>query len=369
MKKPLVSVIVPVYKVEKWLSRCVDSILAQTMEDFELLLIDDGSPDCSGEICDEYAVKDSRVRVFHKANGGVSSARNLGLDNAKGEWISFVDADDWVDVDYLAGLTENLDADFILGGVKMLETQQSSMEDYKYEKSEIKDCIEKYLFDTVLLSPWGNLLNRNIINNNNIRFDEKIRYAEDRIFNREYLLSCKSIISVSDLNYNYQIDERIDYSDKFKLTIKELDYLCFRIDALNKVLTDTFFCKLDENELKNYILSMFFSKSNMEEGKFCVFFDLCKKYYSNFTKREFYGDPYLSPFIKYLIQIKTLFLEKKYVDAKLVFERLICLIVDVPWNVRFNFRDCYLWLFLIKIKKWSIFKLTMNLYFLKRYKN
>lgn len=93
---PKISVIVPVYNVEKYLRRCIDSILAQTFADFELLLIDDGSKDSSGAICDEYAEKDNRILVFHKENGGVSSARNVGLDNACGEWITFVDADDWV---------------------------------------------------------------------------------------------------------------------------------------------------------------------------------------------------------------------------------------------------------------------------------
>jgi glycosyltransferase involved in cell wall biosynthesis len=120
MKGPLVSVIVPVYKAEKWLHRCVDSILAQTMENFELLLIDDGSPDRSGEICDEYAAKDSRVRVFHKENGGVSSARNLGLDNAQGEWISFVDADDLVEENYIAELLSSAknDGSLVISGLK-----------------------------------------------------------------------------------------------------------------------------------------------------------------------------------------------------------------------------------------------------------
>ena len=94
---PLVSIIVPVYNAEKTLNKCVDSILNQTFQDWELLLIDDGSTDRSGELCDEYANKDSRVRVFHKINEGVSSARNVGLDNAKGQWITFVDADDWID--------------------------------------------------------------------------------------------------------------------------------------------------------------------------------------------------------------------------------------------------------------------------------
>lgn len=101
MNNPKISVIVPVYNVEQYLPRCIDSILAQTFTDFEILLINDGSTDNSGKICDEYAQKDNRIRVFHKKNGGVSSARNVGLDNAKGEWLAFIDADDWIDVNYL----------------------------------------------------------------------------------------------------------------------------------------------------------------------------------------------------------------------------------------------------------------------------
>ena len=91
-----ISVIVPVYNTAQFLPRCIESILSQSFTDFELLLIDDGSTDGSGKICDAYAEKDNRIRVFHKENGGVSSARNLGLDNARGEWVTFVDSDDYV---------------------------------------------------------------------------------------------------------------------------------------------------------------------------------------------------------------------------------------------------------------------------------
>lgn len=90
MASPTISIIVPVYNTKQYLGNCINSILSQTYTDFELLLVDDGSPDGSGDICDEYAAKDERVKVFHKENGGVSSARNLGLDNAQGEWICFV---------------------------------------------------------------------------------------------------------------------------------------------------------------------------------------------------------------------------------------------------------------------------------------
>ena len=96
MVNPKISVIIPVYNAEVYLHRCVDSLLSQSFKDFELLLVDDGSVDSSADICDEYANGDERVRVFHKKNGGVSSARNLGLDNARGEWVVFVDADDWI---------------------------------------------------------------------------------------------------------------------------------------------------------------------------------------------------------------------------------------------------------------------------------
>ena len=105
---PTISVIVPVYKVEPYLARCVDSILAQTFQDFELILVDDGSPDNCGAICDEYARKDSRVYVIHQENGGLSAARNAGLDwmyaNSDGQWITFIDSDDWVHRDYLKAM-------------------------------------------------------------------------------------------------------------------------------------------------------------------------------------------------------------------------------------------------------------------------
>lgn len=96
----LISVIIPVYNVEKYLRRCVESVMLQTYKDIEILLIDDGSTDGSGQICDELAYKDRRIHVFHKENGGVSSARNLGIERACGDYICFVDSDDWIDIDY-----------------------------------------------------------------------------------------------------------------------------------------------------------------------------------------------------------------------------------------------------------------------------
>lgn len=106
--QPLISVIVPVYKVEKFLCRCVDSIIAQTYDNLEIILVDDGSPDNCGNICDEYAEADKRVKVVHKKNGGLSDARNVGMENSKGELIAFVDSDDWLSLDYFEVLYRNL---------------------------------------------------------------------------------------------------------------------------------------------------------------------------------------------------------------------------------------------------------------------
>lgn len=117
--QPAFSIIVPVYNAESTLQRCVDSILAQTFEDFELILINDGSKDQSGDICDEYAAKDSRVKTVHKTNGGVSSARNAGLRIAQGEYIAFIDSDDYIDNDYLLGF-KHYDADLIISGAKLI---------------------------------------------------------------------------------------------------------------------------------------------------------------------------------------------------------------------------------------------------------
>ena len=132
---PKVSIIVPVYNTKDYLHRCVDSILAQTFTDFELLLIDDGSTDSSGIICDNYSQIDSRVRVFHKKNGGVSSARNIGLDNANGEWITFVDSDDWVAAAYIEKLYEKTDHVDLLMSYAKCYNQQGEIKQKKIPRT------------------------------------------------------------------------------------------------------------------------------------------------------------------------------------------------------------------------------------------
>lgn len=207
---PLVSIIVPVYNAEKYLNRCIDSILSQTMTDFELLLIDDGSKDNSGRICDEYATKDARVRVFHKPNGGVSSARNLGLDNAKGKWITFVDADDRCSCNYLEHLLSKVDddTDLIISYAVICDSTGEKAEVYPEYRVNATN-FERLFVDSDMhwhTSPWAKLYRASIIYENSLRFNEMMHIGEDADFLFSFMLITDKIYVSSDTDYYYTCD-------------------------------------------------------------------------------------------------------------------------------------------------------------------
>lgn len=239
---PKISVIVPVYNTEQYLHRCIDSILAQTFTDFELLLIDDGSKDSSGKICDEYAAKDSRVRVFHKENGGVSSARNLGLDNAQGDWISFVDSDDWIKPNYLECMITLSDADLVISSFEIIdniEKWDNHIENRTYHKKELKEFVSQYIYTATLCSPWCKLFKKKLVNT--LRFNHCISFAEDTIFVFEYLCNTNIVQCIENYGYQYQrggneslsikrysVEQYIliiqEYSKAFKAMEKSIDF-------------------------------------------------------------------------------------------------------------------------------------------------
>ncbi len=196
---PIISIIVPVYNVEQYLPRCIESILAQTFTDFELLLIDDGSLDKCGKICDEYAKKDARIRVFHKENGGVSSARNMGLDNARGAYIGFVDADDFINSEmydilyrgYHSGEEVQLSSCGILfEGKKYVPMKDGNNEVHFVSKEKIVSSI----FGT------ENCLRINIVNKlfkkdiiGSLHFDNFYKIAEDVLFLANYITKINNV--------------------------------------------------------------------------------------------------------------------------------------------------------------------------------
>lgn len=211
-KSPKISVIVPVYNSEKYLPKCIDSILSQTYTDFELILVNDGSKDGSGDICDEYAQKDTRVRVFHKENGGVSSARNLGLEEAKGEWIAFVDSDDWVEEGYLKELYDdtNLGGDLIIHGSFTRDHEKRNNEvisDYKVYSTQNRIDF----FETLKISfngfPVSKLYNNYIVRENKIKFPLGVSLSEDTIFILNYCAFIDSVLYRDKINYRYELVE------------------------------------------------------------------------------------------------------------------------------------------------------------------
>ena len=205
---PVVSIIVPVYNAEKDLHRCIDSIIAQTFTDWELFLIDDGSKDSSGVICDEFATKDNRIRVIHKENGGVSSARNVGLDNARGEWITFVDSDDWIKPQYLEHLFGSIEkSDLVIAYATIYREEEHIGEEEYYPSHVVTEENFSVLFEENALiwhtSPWGKLYRRRLIQNADLKFVENVHIGEDAIFLYSFMLSAKCINVTSWTDYCY----------------------------------------------------------------------------------------------------------------------------------------------------------------------
>ena len=214
---PKISVIIPVYNSEKSLHRCINSVLCQSFLDFEIILINDGSQDTSGSLCDEYANKDSRIRVSHKLNEGVSVARNLGLDIAKGEWVIFLDSDDWIDNHmledmYNKGISEC--ADLVYGDMKVFYKDHIDVlhiAKYANDKEQTLNNFIKSSFSTVV----GMLSRKSIYDENNIRFPVGIGYCEDFYVAVRLMLHSKVISYISTPFYCYNRQNEASASFNF----------------------------------------------------------------------------------------------------------------------------------------------------------
>lgn len=198
MKKELVSIIVPVYNAKGYLERCIESLLKQTYSEIEILIIDDGSTDGSSEICDKY-LQYSKVKVYHKINGGVSSARNYGLARAKGKWIFFVDSDDYVLENFVEYLKIEGKEDFVQGGCRVLDQSFPEIMSYK----QIYEDFAKFWFHAPIGFVWSNCYKKDIIDKFSLKFDEDIAIGEDTRFNVEYLKHIKSIKRKQQLPYHH----------------------------------------------------------------------------------------------------------------------------------------------------------------------
>ena len=207
MKK--ISIIVPVYKVEFYLEKCVNSIINQTYKNLEIILVDDGSPDNCGAMCEELAKVDNRIKVIHKENGGLSSARNAGIDIATGEYVAFIDSDDWIEPDFIEVLekllTEN-DADFSVCGMHNEYTEESTLvRNHKISTSvvELSDIFVQIIDNPLFYGyAWNKLFKKDIIAK--IRFDETLLFCEDIDYSVRVADKCQKVAFTSEKLHHYR---------------------------------------------------------------------------------------------------------------------------------------------------------------------
>ena len=241
-----ISVIVPVYNAGATLDRCVRSILDQTYEDFELILVDDGSKDDSGSICDGYAEIDSRVKVLHKKNGGASSARNSGLDEARGEWVTFCDADDWVDSAWLMTYVQHMqDCDLVGQGIRfdrslIPDGGEASCSGLHYA-GNVKGFLDEMARIGIVGYTVIKCFKRSVIESNGLRFDTGFKYHEDEEFVLRYLSCCADVASVETPGYNYIMP---DFASKYPSV--ENGYCLYR-SLYSKAL------EISSGELSSYV--------------------------------------------------------------------------------------------------------------------
>ena len=224
MGQPKLSTIVPVYNAEKTLNRCVDSILSQTYKNFELILVDDGSSDKSADICDEYQKTDNRIKVIHSKNGGVSHARNLGLDICSGEIVTFIDSDDYIEPDFFDEIVRCMapDIDVAFFGIITEDNNKKIIKKVAPPNEVHKNCGEALSYIDITFV-YGKSYRTDLIKKNALRFNEKYSLGEDTIFLINFLLKCSGGMKLSGENqYHYVIGSGDSLSIKYVPNIEEV---------------------------------------------------------------------------------------------------------------------------------------------------
>jgi len=245
--KEKVSIIVPVYNSEKYLNKCIDSIISQTYSNIEILIIDDGSNDQSVNICHEYKKKDNRIKIIKEKHRGVSNARNVGLENASGDYILFVDSDDWIEkklIEESISLYKESIADIVIYNLRQFDNKNQrfckKQKGYKSGFFKIQNILGELLKKEILNAPWNKLYKKSIIDLQNIRFDVNIQIGEDLLFNINYFKAIKNIYITNSKLYNYRIHDK-----SLTRVYKEEKYI--QLMEVNKELINW----IIESDLKN----------------------------------------------------------------------------------------------------------------------
>jgi len=262
LKNELISIIVPIYNSEQYLEECIDSIISQTYRNLEIILVDDGSTDSSGEICDEYIQKDYRIRVIHKENGGSQEARSAGVAMAKGTFIGFVDSDDWIDADMYENLYKNIGSfDLATSGLWHYDISGARNKIVDAFEAGIYDGQSKYvcenlivfagdteggMFGGILNSVHNKLFKASIIKKCYELVNVNINYGEDLLFTIVYALRCKKIVVTHECYYHYR------YNSSSMWHKKNLDYLS-EMNRFYKVLDREIMGHIFEKTLRDQL--------------------------------------------------------------------------------------------------------------------
>lgn len=258
-----VSIIIPVYNGEKYIKQCLESIFVQTFTDFEVIIIDDGSTDGTFVLLEELCAKNSNISIVRQENKGVSYARNKGIKYARGEYLCFIDSDDYIEFDFLeklVGAMKEGDCDWILSGIQDFKSEKKLkkiiLPKKEYVLSKETDCLQ--FFNLLLLTaPFAKLYRRDIIINSNLLFNEKISYAEDREFNTYYAQNVQNVKSISYIGYYYRTDS-INSLSKKKQSYK------FKYDLFYWELLKNNFIRRNRisNEVNGFLVNVLYQSIN-----------------------------------------------------------------------------------------------------------
>lgn len=323
MNNPLISIIIPAYNAEKYLTSCLSSIEQQTYQNFEVIIIDDGSNDFTGDICDAFATKDTRFKVIHQKNLGVSIARNKGIKKARGEYIAFIDSDDKITPEYLSsfGLKNDIE---IQGHVIYENNIQRSV---IYPKRKVQEDVAKvFCLGPFNSAVWGKIFKTSIIKDNKIVFPVNLCFSEDTIFLLQYIKHCKTLAVFDAAEYIYikhsgsLTDKKYPIND---MMLKEK----MIIDAYKQLFPESKFQKGFLREVSLSIIS-----------KYYFYYDLSKKEYTNIGYLRYLADIYLNKFDKFILFIGMSFFAyyvrwRHRIRVK-VFARLFSNKVDTLLNAR-----------------------------------
>lgn len=245
----MISIIVPVYNAKTTLQRCLNCLLQQTIPDMEVILVDDGSTDSSGAICDDYAIIDKRIRVMHQSNKGVSAARNLGLQMAVGDQIAFCDADDWVDKDWLECMIQKMDeTTLVISSIRAFTEDGVTFHTGKSLRGDIKQCLSFLKQRDVLGYLFNKLFDARVIREHNLQFDERFRFREDEDFVLKYAQYMTSIVFLEKAAYNYQkpdLSTKYSHLDNFYTSLSMFKTVA-KIYQVEKSKSDMYISYLQE---------------------------------------------------------------------------------------------------------------------------